>query len=78
MNVRALLHSLAVAAFAVAGGTVEFGLSDAVSHYVVGAASLIGIVITTYLASTSTGENAASTTPTVRQANRRVHHAPPN
>lgn len=59
-NIRALLHSIAVAMFAVAAGTITFGLSESVAQYVVGAAAFIGLIVDTYLASTSTGQNAAS------------------
>lgn len=55
-NGRAILHMVSALATAIAGGTVSFvGISDIWSKDIAAVAALIGIAITTYLASSTTG-----------------------
>ena len=60
MNLRAALHAVVAACLAISAGTVVLaGLPEVWAHNVVATSALIGIVLETYLASTSTGESIA-------------------
>lgn len=56
MNIRALLHVLAAVATALAGGTVVFaGFDEVITKDIAAVAALVGIAVSTYLGSTTTG-----------------------
>ncbi len=66
VNIRIGVHILAAVAAAVAGGTYVFqGLSATLNHDIGVIAAIVALVATTYLTSTTTGQNAASN-PTTR------------
>ena len=57
MNTRAALHMVAAVAAALAGGTVAFaGVDDIVTKNIAAVAGLVSLAISTYLASTTTGQ----------------------
>lgn len=56
MNTRALLHTLAAVATAIAAGTaVIAGVDDSVNKIIVSAAGIISLAINTYMSQTTTG-----------------------
>jgi hypothetical protein len=56
MNTRALLHTLAAVATAIAAGTaVIAGVDDSVNKIIVSVAGIVSLAINTYMSQTTTG-----------------------
>lgn len=57
MNSRALLHTLAAVATAIAAGTaVIAGVDESLNKIIVSAAGILSLAINTYMSQTTTGE----------------------
>lgn len=64
MNYRAALHAIVAACFAISTGAVVLaGFSEVVTQNVAAICGLIGLVLSTYLGSTTTGVSVAADRP---------------